>query len=205
MNEQLPQQLAERLTQPLPGRIAHAQMAPDLSYGRQFVPPPADVRQAAVILLLYPRQGMWHLPLTLRPAHLADHAGQISFPGGRVEPLDTSLRDTALREAAEEIGMRSEYVEVVGYLPPHAVVTGFVITPVVGIVNGEPTLVADSSEVAEIFEAPLSFFLDPANRLDGQRSWHGVSFAVPEFQVGEHRVWGATAQIISTLIQIIDN
>jgi 8-oxo-dGTP pyrophosphatase MutT (NUDIX family) len=160
---------------------------------------------AAVLVPLIERPAGLHLLLTRRTEHLREHAGQISFPGGRVEPLDTSLRDTALREAAEEIGMRSEYVEVVGYLPPHAVVTGFVITPVVGIVAGEPTLVADSSEVAEIFEAPLSFFLDPANRLDGQRSWHGVSFAVPEFQVGEHRVWGATAQIISTLIQIIDN
>ena len=160
---------------------------------------------AAVLVPLIERPAGLHLLLTRRTEHLREHAGQISFPGGRVEPLDTSLRDTALREAAEEIGMRSDYVEVVGYLPPHAVVTGFVITPVVGIVAGEATLVADSSEVAEIFEAPLSFFLDPANRLDGQRSWHGVSFAVPEFQVGEHRVWGATAQIISTLIQIIDN
>ncbi|MGI9331252.1 MAG: CoA pyrophosphatase [Gammaproteobacteria bacterium] len=160
---------------------------------------------AAVLVPLIDRPAGLHLLLTRRTEHLRDHAGQISFPGGRVETLDNSLRDTALREAAEEVGMPPDQVEIVGYLAPHAVVTGFVITPVVGIISGDPALVADPTEVAEIFEAPLAFFLDPANRLEGQRTWHGVSFSVPEFQVGQHRVWGATAQIINTLLDIIDN
>ena len=125
----LPDKLADRLT------------------GKPFIP-------AAVLLPLVDAPGGLELVLTRRTDHLRDHAGQISFPGGRVETTDTGPLATALREAGEETGLDAATVEVAGYLPPHAVVTGFVVTPVVGLVAGQPVWQPDDFEVAEIFQVP---------------------------------------------------
>lgn len=137
--------------------------------------------------------------LTQRTAHLRDHAGQISFPGGRVEAADAGAVDTALREAAEEVGLPPATIEVIGFLPDYRTGTGFRVTPVVGFVRPPLRLQPDPFEVAEAFEVPLAFLLDPANRRRHEIFWRGRRrryFAMP---YGERFIWGATAGIIVSL------
>lgn len=139
--------------------------------------------------------------LTQRTSHLRDHAGQISFPGGRVEVDDLSPVHTALRETEEEIGMAPDRVEVLGFLPEYLTSTGFRVTPVVGLVQPPLVLRPDPFEVAEIFEVPLAFLLDPANRQRHSREWRGRLrhyFAMP---YGDYFIWGATAGMIVSLAE----
>ncbi|HHQ14672.1 MAG TPA: CoA pyrophosphatase [Chromatiales bacterium] len=164
----------------------------------------APLIPAAVLVPLIDRAGGLQVLLTRRTDHLHDHPGQISFPGGRVEAGDTNAVATALREAEEEVGLRPERIELAGYLPPHAVVTGFAITPVVGIVPADIELELDRFEVAEAFEVPLAFFLEPANWQRSERVVRGQRLPVAEFQFERHRIWGATAQILDSLIKIIN-
>jgi 8-oxo-dGTP pyrophosphatase MutT (NUDIX family) len=143
------------------------------------------------------------LLLTRRTESLRDHAGQISFPGGRAEVCDRSPVQTALREAREEIGLLAEQVTILGFLPEYRTVTGYRITPVVGIVTPPIELRPDPAEVAEVFEVPLSFVLDPANHERHSREYDdGVRhfFAMP---YGRHFIWGATAGIIVTLTRAL--
>ncbi|MGH8751397.1 MAG: NUDIX hydrolase, partial [Burkholderiales bacterium] len=128
---------------------------------------------AAVLVPLIARGAGVNVLFTQRTAHLADHAGQISFPGGRVEAGDMNLRDTALREAQEEIGLPRESVVMLGELPDYYIPTGFRITPVVGWVEAPFEIKLDSFEVAETFEAPLAFFLDPANHQSHDTIYQG--------------------------------
>lgn len=146
--------------------------------------------------------------LTQRTDHLSAHPGQISFPGGRAEPEDADSVATALREAHEEIGLDVSEVEVLGQLPPYTTGTGFVVTPVVGLVRASASLTADPFEVAEVFEVPLAWLMDPGNHqrhaveIGGQQReflsipWQGVDAA------GEPRryfIWGATAAMLRNL------
>lgn len=158
---------------------------------------------AAVLVGLVPANDGWEVLLTRRTDQLRDHPGQISFPGGRLEPHDDGPREAALREAREEVGIQSEYVDVVGYLPPHAVVTGFAVCPVVAVLRPGFNLQADPSEVAEIFGVPLDYLLDPANFVAGERSVRGVQVPAYTCQFGPHLIWGATAQILNTLRESI--
>jgi len=137
--------------------------------------------------------------LTQRTAHLRDHAGQISFPGGRVEDTDVSPVDTALRETEEEIGLARERIEVLGFLPEYRTGTGFRVTPVVGLVRPPFALELDPFEVAEAFEVPLDFLLDPANHQEHALHYRGAMrhfFAMP---YGDYFIWGATAGMIRSL------
>lgn len=137
--------------------------------------------------------------LTRRAAHLKDHSGQVSFPGGRVHADDPGPEDTALREAREEIGLDPGRVEVLGRMPDYRTRTGFRVTPVVAIVTPPFELRPDANEVEEIFEVPLAFLLDPANHqrhsreFEGQRRWF---FAMP---FDRHYIWGATAAMLVNL------
>lgn len=137
--------------------------------------------------------------LTQRTAHLRDHAGQISFPGGRVEADDLSPTHTALRETEEEIGLSREHIEIAGFLPEYRTGTGFCVTPVVALVRPPFTLQPDPFEVAEIFEVPLAFLLDPANHQRHSLHYRGALrnyFAMP---YGDYFIWGATAGMIRSL------
>jgi 8-oxo-dGTP pyrophosphatase MutT (NUDIX family) len=133
---------------------------------------------------------------TRRTEHLAKHSGQISFPGGRSEPADLSPVETALRETMEEIGIAPSFVSIAGFLPRYRTGTGFDITPVVGVVAPGFALVPDPREVAEIFEVPLAFFLDPANARDGSREMAGRARRFHVFEPDGHYIWGITAALL---------
>lgn len=154
---------------------------------------------AAVLFPIVLRDHGQTVLLTQRTAHLRDHAGQISFPGGRVEADDASPLHTALRETEEEIGLAREHLEVLGYLPEYRTGTGFRVTPVVALVRPPFELALDSFEVAEAFEVPLSFLLDPANHQRHSLHYRGALrnfFAMP---YGDYFIWGATAGMIRSL------
>ena len=159
---------------------------------------------AAVLFPLVCRPEGVSVLLTLRSAHLKDHPGQISFPGGRREPEDTGPHQTALREAREEVGLDPAQVQLFGCLPEYRTSTGFRVTPVVGALRPPLALVPDPFEVAEIFEVPLAFLLDPANRQRHRVMWQGREreyFALP---YGKYFIWGATAGMILSLASLLE-
>ncbi|HEX9195581.1 MAG TPA: CoA pyrophosphatase [Azonexus sp.] len=156
---------------------------------------------AAVLFPIVLRDDGHTVLLTQRTAHLRDHAGQISFPGGRVEAADASPLHTALRETEEEIGLSRKQVEILGYLPEYRTGTGFRVTPVVALVTPPFELAIDPFEVAEAFEVPLSFLLDPANHQRHSLHYRGALrqfFAMP---YGDYFIWGATAGMIRSLTE----
>jgi 8-oxo-dGTP pyrophosphatase MutT (NUDIX family) len=137
--------------------------------------------------------------LTQRTAHLKDHAGQISFPGGRAEDYDASPVDTALRETEEEIGLHRRYVDVIGILPEYMTITGYRVTPVVGIVTPPFELSPDANEVAEAFEVPLSFLMDGSNH--ERRGFTGRHFYAMPY--ADYFIWGATAAMLRNLYHFL--
>jgi 8-oxo-dGTP pyrophosphatase MutT (NUDIX family) len=183
-----------------PAKAALAALTPELAraFGALRLTP------AAVLVPVIERTAGISLLLTQRTEHLRDHAGQISFPGGRVEPGDANALETALRESNEEVGLSAEAVQVVGYMPPRPVVTGFVVTPVVGMVEPDLAHVADPHEVAEVFEVPLEFLRESKNRVDTVRAWGGLELPVCEYHYQGRRIWGATAQILDEFIRLLN-
>ena len=138
--------------------------------------------------------------LTQRPDSMRQHAGQIAFPGGKVESEETPL-EAALREAEEEIGLDHRFVEPLGYLDTYRTGTGFNVAPVVAIVRPEFTLRLDTREVAEAFEVPLSFLMDEANHQRHTRPWRGRERHFYAMPFGERYIWGATAGMLKNLHQ----
>ena len=161
------------------------------------------VTRAAVLIPLLLKEDGLSVLLTQRTNHLRDHAGQISFPGGRMDPEDQSPNDTALRESHEEIGLDPGRVEIIGRLPEYLTVSGYSVTPVVGLVQPQAEYVLDEFEVADVFEVPLQFLLDPANhqvRLweseQGGRRFYSMPY--------ENRfIWGATAGMLRNLYHLL--
>jgi 8-oxo-dGTP pyrophosphatase MutT (NUDIX family) len=154
---------------------------------------------AAVLVPLVARAAGLTVLLTQRAATLKDHAGQISFPGGRIEPTDGDAWHAALRETQEEIGLKPDFVEFAGYLPDHLVVTGFRVTPVVGFVDPAYELLIAKAEVHDAFEVPLDFILDAANHKPRRRSVGGLTIEVHDIPYGDRNIWGATAGMLMTL------
>ena len=164
---------------------------------------PSRTVPAAVLIPLVERESGLTVLLTQRAETLKDHAGQISFPGGRIEPEDKDAWHAALREAHEEIGLRAEFVEFAGYLPDHHVITGFRVTPVVAFVNPEYQLRIAAAEVHDAFEVPLDFILDAENHKSRQRVLGGVSIEVHDIPYGDRNIWGATAGMLMTLRRML--
>jgi 8-oxo-dGTP pyrophosphatase MutT (NUDIX family) len=158
---------------------------------------------AAVLLALIDRPGGLTVLFTERARHLRDHPGQISFPGGRVQPSDADVIAAALRESEEEVGLVPAAGSVAGCLEPQVTGTGFLITPVVGFIAGDFRAVPDPDEVASVFEAPLEFVLDERNVRPGLRERLGTVFHVEELHYGEHVIWGATAAMLSSFREVV--
>ena len=191
-----PESIADRLTRPAPPPEAEDLHVATLGAGTR-------VTEAAVLVPLVARGGAVQVLLTQRTAHLSDHAGQISFPGGRVEPEDASREDTALRETEEEIGLARNRVRLLGRLPHYDIPSGFRITPVVGWIEAPFELTLDAFEVAAVFEAPLTHFLDASRyqRRDYRfRGRHRHYMAIP-FE-GRY-IWGATAGMLYSFSRLI--
>ena len=154
---------------------------------------------AAVLLPLVQRQELTVL-LTQRTLQLSTHAGQVAFPGGKQDPEDADATATALREAQEEIGLQSEFVQVLGSLPIYETGTAFIVTPVVALVNPQAALVPNPDEVADVFEVPLRFVLDPANHRQHRLQWQGQErewFSMTYADGKQERfIWGATAGML---------
>lgn len=198
-------QLSDRLQQSLPGAEAQYRMA---HVGRPAASPvPSDAREAGVLALLYPRQETWHLVLIERVRKKGDrHSGQVSFPGGRREKEDAHLKDTAVREAEEEVGVNRQKVELLGELTPlYIPVSHYHVHPFVGVTRTPPKFVPQPSEVAGILEVPLESLLDPGSRksTDLQITSEITLRNVPYFDLHNKIVWGATAMMLNELLEVL--
>jgi len=171
----------------------------DGTEGREFAATPA-----AVLIPVIAHPGELTVLFTQRTAHLKSHAGQVSFPGGRAEPGDASAEFTALREAGEEIGLAAGRVEILARLPDYRTRTGFKVTPIIGLVTPPLELSPDPSEVAEVFEVPLVFLLDPRNRQRRTRVFQGQQVGYYVFEYQDRVIWGATAGMLVNLHKMLE-
>ena len=162
-------------------------------------PLPGAILTAAAVLIAVTDRAEPGLILTQRPETMRRHAGQVAFPGGRIDPGDTDAIDAALREADEEVALPREAVTVIDTLHPYRTITGFEITPVVAIIPPDLPLVPHDREVAAVFEVPLSLVLDPANRTTQRVIYEGRERQYFEIMWGERRIWGATAAMLVNL------
>ena len=198
-----PAALRQALGSCLPGVRAHRQYAPELAYGRHQGPQSADAREAAVLALFFPRDQGWTLVLTLRPDHLPDHPGQVSFPGGALKAGE-SAEQGALRELNEELGVATEHVELVGRLSPIYVFnSNFSVQPIVGMLAESPVFRRDASEVAEVIEVPLAALLKWVPEKMLWRLRPSVSLTAPAVSWQHQKVWGATLLILGELIELL--
>ena len=178
---------------------ASLEAAPEQLHPDFPLPRPDQLLEAAVLVPLVERPSGLNVVLTRRSEALNRHAGQISFPGGRVDRTDHSPLAAALREAHEEVGLVPARVQVLGSMPRYPTGTGFMIHPFVGYVRESGLLVPEPSEVAEIFEVPLAFFLDPANHHPHRFERDGRVYHLHAMPYGDYYIWGATAAILREL------
>jgi 8-oxo-dGTP pyrophosphatase MutT (NUDIX family) len=196
--------LRAALRDPLPGLPVQMGMAPIPRPGTErILDPSLDCRRAGVLVLLYPHLDTLCLVLTRRTDSVDNHRGQISFPGGSMDPGEDAVA-TALREAYEELAVDPARVEVLGklsplYIPP----SGFCVFPVVGYAEARPAFAPSITEVAEVLEASLNHLLDPATRQEEIWPIRGQNVRVPFYAIGAHKVWGATAMVLCELLMLL--
>jgi 8-oxo-dGTP pyrophosphatase MutT (NUDIX family) len=204
--------LQQRIEQRLTGTRAPDEHTPCLIAGlapeqielvRHLIP--ESHKQSAVLVPIVQRPDGLSVLFTERASHLRNHAGQISFPGGRIEASDIDPKAAALRETEEEIGLSREYVRVLGYLQPHLVFTGYRIIPVVALVQPDFTLTLDAGEVASAFEVPLRYLLNPENHEARDREIGEITVRVHDIPYGERRIWGATAGMVMSLYRLLQD
>lgn len=203
MISDLPERLANRLKAPLPGPMEGSRFAAVNRPGPSVVEIPPNAKPAAILALLYPFHDRWHIPFTLRPQHLPDHAGQVCFPGGAVEPGE-SLEHAAIREFHEEVGADNVTPQIIGSLSPIYVhVSNFRVDPFVAVCDRRPEFVPNPNEVDEILEVPLDHLLAPANLASHERCHDGLTYDAPHFCWQSQRIWGATCLILGELVTVI--
>jgi 8-oxo-dGTP pyrophosphatase MutT (NUDIX family) len=197
--------LRDRLSGTLPGVEAQMRFAPVPAHaGWRAGHFPPDARTAAALLLVYPAAAGPAVALTVRSSGLARHPGQISLPGGATDPGET-LAQTALREAAEEIGVDAAVVRILGELTPvHVLVSGFTLHPLVGVADTRPDFRAAPEEVEAILEIPLDDLRDASRIRQGTRLREGVAIEYPYFDLLGHQVWGATAMVLGEFICLLE-
>ncbi len=197
--------LREALAGDLPGSISHLRMASRVRRSEmKFKYNTEGAVPSSVLILLYPVDGRLHSVFILRQTYDGVHSGQVSFPGGRQEPADRDLVDTALREAAEEVNIDPSSVEVLGtlsemYIPP----SNFLVLPVVGYTATRPDFRPDTTEVAEIIESGLEFLFDETRKKETTLNIRGTVIDTPYYDVKDKIIWGATAMILSELADVI--
>ena len=195
--------LSRRLAEPLPGADAQIRFAPN-PRRKGWAPEltPDHARRAAALILIYPGVDGPSFPLTRRHDDLPHHPGQISLPGGAIDPGETPV-NAALREAREEIGVPPETVRILGQLSSlWVVVSGYLLYPFVGISDTRPDFQPYIREVADLIEAPLSHLLDPSRRGHDTRVRDGILIEYPHFDVAGHQVWGATGMVLSEFVAL---
>jgi 8-oxo-dGTP pyrophosphatase MutT (NUDIX family) len=200
----LPERVATVLREGRGGAAARVRLSPELSYGRHAGPAPHTARRAAVIVLLFRRDGRWHIPLTERSATLTKHAGQISLPGGSIDEGESSS-DTAVRELGEELGITAN-VQLLGRLADcYIFASDFLVTPWVATTSDEPVWRPYDREVQAIFELPLETLLDDTaiERTTIERG--PLTFRAPCINIGTACIWGATSVILSELADVLRN
>ena len=187
----------------MPGADAHRLLAPSPRPGWRPGEVPDHATPAAALVLLYPLDDAPHVLLTVRAGRLGNHAGQVSFPGGLVDAGE-SIREAALREAFEEVGLAPEAVHVIGPLSPlYITVSNFAIHPVAGIAEATPDLRRSVAEVARLLPVPVAEVADPRNLRRGSRWRDALHCDVPYFEVRNERVWGATAMVLAELLVML--
>ena len=184
----------------LPGPEAQNNMAPELRLENRH----GYSQNAAVMILLFIRDGSWHTVLMKRPEYTGAHSNQISLPGGKFEKGDAGPEETALRETREETGIDVSRIRILGKLSRlHIPVSGIEVQPVVGYYPGYPDFQPDPSEVAYLIETPLEDLLDPRNIREKSRTLMCKLVRVPYFQIGREHIWGATAMILSEFLEVV--
>jgi 8-oxo-dGTP pyrophosphatase MutT (NUDIX family) len=198
-------QLRHDLGGTLPGREAQMGMAPlfRTSSGESYDTPRADARRGGVLASFYPQGNQLYIPLILRPTYTGVHSGQVGFPGGGFDPIDTDLTATALREAYEEVGVHPSEVTVLGHLTPlYVYASNYLVQPTVAWIDYRPDFRLDPYEVAQLIEVPLLDLLNPSNRRVETWDLRGRTGEVPYFAIQGHTIWGATAMMLSELLSL---
>lgn len=194
--------LRKQLAIPLPGTKAQELMAP--SFRNDYESDRNLLRQSGVLLLLYAKESIPHFVLMKRSSKLRTHSGQVSLPGGRKDKADDSYYHTAIRETHEELGVDEEYIELLGKLTPlYIPISNFMVHPFVGYAQEDLHFVANAAEVEEVLEIPVNKLLDEKSITEDSWEKSGKSYRRPFFAVGEHKVWGATAMILSEFRQLL--
>jgi 8-oxo-dGTP pyrophosphatase MutT (NUDIX family) len=171
----------------------------DFDLNAHVAKPQKTLRPAAVLVPILTNGSTAQVVLTKRASHLAHHPGQIAFPGGKVDSQDTSPADTALREAREEIGLDPANVQILGAMPAHETVTGFHMTPIIGVLQHSPQFVLNTDEVAEVFTVPFDFVTQTSHFRVESRIWQGQPRYFYTIPYGPYYIWGATARVLFAL------
>ena len=196
--------LKQVLKKELPGERAHRVMAPLTDLRKRFEADMTSARKSAVLLLLYPAEKGVHTLLIRRTSDGSPHSGQISLPGGKWEPGDKNLCETALREAEEEVGSNTKKLTPLGKLSDLFIpVSNFVVMPYIAIADKKPAFRPNPHEVAGLIPVSLHDLLSPENRMQQTFNVRGATIEAPCFHVDDHRIWGATAMILSEFVEIL--
>ena len=198
--------LRDAFSDPLPGIEAQRMMSPSVRFTGHHLPDSTQARNSSVFILLFMKNGNWHIPFIQRPVYDGAHSGQISFPGGKSEEGDHSLLDTAFRETEEEIGIKRQDVHFIGaltslYIPN----SNFMVYPQVGIIQSAPKFELNTREVETLIEAPLSQLLHPDSIKRFSRQINNFQVEAPFFCISQYEIWGATAMILSEFLHVVKN